>query len=134
GLDGVQKMSKSLDNYIGIAETPRQIFWKAMSIPDKLILRYLELVTDASLSEINAERQALETGENPRDVKMRLAKRLVKMLYGPQAANEAEVTFGFVDEFAIPERAVSAESRSIAQLFIDAKLVSSKSEARRLAS
>ena len=134
GLDGVQKMSKSLDNYIGISETPRQMFWKAMSIPDNLILRYFELVTDATPAEINAEKQALQRGENPRDVKMRLAKRLVNMFHTPEAANEAEATFGFVDEFEIPERAVSAEPRTVAQLFVDAKLVSSKSEARRLAS
>src|ERR1700737_5244815 len=134
GLDGVEKMSKSLDNYIGIAETPRQIFWKAMSIPDALILRYFELVTDASSAEIKAEREALHGGENPRDVKMRLAKRIVRMFYGAKAANEAEATFGFVDEFEIPARIVSAEERSIAQLFVDAQLVSSKSEARRLAS
>jgi tyrosyl-tRNA synthetase len=134
GLDGVQKMSKSLDNYIGITETPRQMFWKAMSIPDSLILRYLELVTDATPAEVSAEREALQGGENPRNVKMRLAKRLVTMFHSPAAANEAEATFGYVDEFQIPERVVSAEKRSVAQLFMDAKLVSSKSEARRLAS
>jgi tyrosyl-tRNA synthetase len=134
GLDGVLKMSKSLDNYIGITETPRQMFWKAMSIPDNLIVRYLELVTDARPADINAEQKALQSGENPRDVKMRLAKRLVRMFHTAQAANAAEATFGFVDEFEIPERHVSSEPRTVAQLFVDAQLVSSKSEARRLAS
>src|SRR5437016_1389560 len=134
GLDGIQKMSKSLDNYIGIAESPSVMYRKAMSVPDQLIIRYLQLVTDVDSEQLAAEARALREGENPRDVKMRLAKRLVNMFYTPEAANEAEATFGFVDEFEIPERAVSAEPRTVAQLFVDAKLVSSKSEARRLAS
>src|SRR2546421_1311910 len=68
GLDGVQKMSKSLDNYIGIAETPRQIFWKAMSVPDQLITRHLQLTTEATPAEIADATRALADGENPKTV------------------------------------------------------------------
>src|SRR5947208_16005353 len=77
GLDGVQKMSKSLGNYIGIEGPPQVMDRKAMAVPDGLIVRYRELITDASPDEIAAQRQALSNGENPRDVKQRLAERIV---------------------------------------------------------
>src|SRR5438132_5653853 len=133
GLDGVQKMSKSLDNYIGIAETPRQIFWKAMSIPDKLILRYLQLTTDATPDEIAEEARALRDGENPRDVKQRLAERLVHQFH-PDASPDAYRHEGGAFRRAEPEEvSLVAGERTIAQLFVDARLASSKGEARRLA-
>jgi tyrosyl-tRNA synthetase len=132
GLDGVQKMSKSLDNFIGIAEDPRQMFWKAMAIPDPLITRYLELATDASPSDVEQEQAAFALGENPRDIKKRLARRLVALFHGADAVSGAEAAFGSVAADQIPERTVSPEPRSLAQLFEDVKLVSSKSEARRL--
>jgi tyrosyl-tRNA synthetase len=132
GLDGLQKMSKSLDNYVGIAEDPRQMFWKAMAIPDQLILRYLQLATDATPDEVQQESAALARGENPRDIKKRLARRLVALFHGSDAVAGAEASFGAVVADQIQERSVSAQPRSLAQLFEDVQLVSSKSEARRL--
>jgi tyrosyl-tRNA synthetase len=133
GLDGVQKMSKSLDNYIGIDEPPQVMYRKAMSIPDQLITRYLQLVTDIQPDELAAEERALREGENPRDVKQRLAERLVRQFHPSAAPSEYRgESGGFVS--AGPEtREVEPGERSIAQLFLDAGLASSKSEARRLA-
>ncbi len=133
GTDGVQKMSKSLDNYIGIDEPPDVIYRKALAVPDQLVLRYFTLVTDASADEVAAEAAALRTGENPRDVKRRLAERLVRQFHpdaGPDAYRGADGAF----KTAGPaEVVVDAEERPVGQLFLDAGLVASKSEARRLA-
>src|SRR5881409_565949 len=76
GLDGVQKMSKSLENYIGIDEPPDVMYRKVMSVPDQLITRYFELTTDIGPEELAIENRALNDGENPRDVKQRLAERI----------------------------------------------------------
>jgi tyrosyl-tRNA synthetase len=133
GLDGVQKMSKSLDNYIGIDERPAVIYRKAMSVPDHLITRYFQLATDVSPDELAAEERALREGENPRDVKQRLAERLVRQFHPSATPTEYRGESG---GFVTPGPAtveVAAGPRSIAQLFLDAGLVSSKSEARRLA-
>src|SRR5207302_4188818 len=81
GLEGVQKMSKSLDKYIGIDEPPEVMYRKAMAVPDNLILRYVQLTTDATPDEIGEEARALRDGENPRDVKQRLAERLVHQFH-----------------------------------------------------
>lgn len=98
GLDGVQKMSKSLGNYIGISEPPKEIYGKAMSIPDELIVRYFELVTPVTLEDVREIKSGLEDGSlHPRDAKMRLARELVNMFHGSQAALEAEK--GFVAVF-----------------------------------
>ncbi|CAH1207085.1 Tyrosine--tRNA ligase [Paenibacillus plantiphilus] len=94
GLDGVQKMSKSLGNYIGIDEEPNQIYGKAMSIPDELMLKYYELATDISNDELQALRQGVEDGtKHPRDIKMQLAATLVRMFHGEEAAVAAEQHF-----------------------------------------
>ena len=133
GLDGVQKMSKSLDNYIGIDEPPEVMYRKAMAVPDKLILRYLQLTTDATPAEIADEARALRDGENPRDVKQRLAERLVRQFH-PDASPDAYRHEGGAFRSAEPEEvSVVPGERTIAQLFVDAGLASSKSEARRLA-
>jgi tyrosyl-tRNA synthetase len=132
GLDGVQKMSKSLDNYIGIDEPPAVIYRKAMSVPDQLIMRYFQLVTDISPDEFAAEARALRDGQNPRDVKQRLAERLVRQFHPKATPNEYRGESG---GFVTPGPAtveVAPGPRSVAQLFLDAGLVSSKSEARRL--
>src|SRR5438132_2273500 len=88
GLDGIQKMSKSLDNYIGIDEPPAVIYRKAMAVPDKLILRYLQLATDIPPDQLATEDRALRGGEDPRDVKQRLAERLVHQFHPNAAPSE----------------------------------------------
>jgi tyrosyl-tRNA synthetase len=133
GLDGVQKMSKSLDNYIGIDESPEVMYRKAMAVPDNLILRYLQLTTDAKPVEIADETRALGDGENPRNVKQRLAERLVHQFH-PDASPDAYRHEGGAFRNTGPEEVtLDAGERTIAQLFLDAGLASSKSEARRLA-
>jgi tyrosyl-tRNA synthetase len=133
GLDGVQKMSKSLDNYIGIDEPPEVMYRKAMAVPDNLILRYLQLTTDATPAEIADEARALRDGENPRDGKQRLAERLVHQFH-PGASPDAYRNESGAFRGAEPEEvSLVAGERSSAQLFVDAGLASSKSEARRLA-
>jgi tyrosyl-tRNA synthetase len=133
GLDGVQKMSKSLDNYIGIDEPPAVIYRKAMSVPDQLIMRYFQLVTDISPDEFAAEARALRDGQNPRDVKQRLAERLVRQFHPKATPNEYRGESGGFVTAGPATVEVAPGPRSIAQLFLDAGLVASKSEARRLA-
>ncbi len=94
GLDGVQKMSKSVGNYIGIDEDAQTIFGKAMSIPDGLIVRYMELATATPTEEIEAVRSGLASGTvHPRDAKVRLAKVLVAQYHSTEAAEEADLWF-----------------------------------------
>ncbi|NMF90859.1 tyrosine--tRNA ligase [Aromatoleum petrolei] len=93
GLDGVNKMSKSLGNYIGIAEGPREIFGKLMSISDDLMWRYYELLSFRSTSEIAALRKDAETGRNPRDIKVMLAMELVARFHDAGAAEDARAEF-----------------------------------------
>ncbi|MCI0769507.1 MAG: tyrosine--tRNA ligase, partial [Chloroflexi bacterium] len=91
GTDGVQKMSKSLGNYIGVAEPPEEIYGKSMSIPDSLILTYFELLTDVPDTELAEIRRLLETHDvNPMELKQRLARELVAQLYDADAARNAE--------------------------------------------
>ena len=133
GTDGVQKMSKSLDNYIGIDESPEVMYRKVLGIPDSLIVRYLQLVSDASVAEIAAEKAALEGGENPRDVKRRLAERLVRQFHPNASAREYRRSDGAFVSAGPDEVSIDPGERPLGQLFLDAGLVSSKSEARRLA-
>jgi tyrosyl-tRNA synthetase len=130
GLDGVQKMSQSLDNYIGIDEPPRDMYWKAMAIPDSLIVRYLELATTATPEEVAAARGGLEGGANPKDLKKDLARRIVALYHGPQAAAEAEATFLKAPD--LPQKTVPPGRQRLDSLFLLAGLASSKSEVRRL--
>jgi len=133
GLDGVQKMSKSLDNYVGIDEPPAVMYRKVMAVPDNLIIRYLQLTTDATPTEIADEARAIRDGENPRDVKQRLAERLMRQFH-PSASPDDYRHEGGAFRSAGPEEVPMAPGeRTIAQLFVDAGLASSKSEARRLA-
>jgi tyrosyl-tRNA synthetase len=133
GLDGVQKMSKSLDNYIGIDEPPEVMYRKAMSIPDNLILRYMQLTTDATPAEIAADARALQEGENPKDVKQRLADRLVRQFHPAAARDDYRHEGGAFRNVGPQDVSLGAGERTIAQLFVDAGLATSKSEARRLA-
>src|SRR5438105_8716474 len=133
GLDGVQKMSKSLENYIGIDEPPDVMYRKVMSVPDQLITRYFQLTTDISPEELAAENRALKDGENPRNVKQRLAERIVRQFHPaavPSAYREEAGGLKTVGPAAIED---GPGERTIAQLFLDAALVTSKSEARRIA-
>ena len=93
GLDGVEKMSKSLGNYIGIYDSPKDMYGKAMSIPDSLISKYMELLTDIPLDDIKNYVKAMENGENPRNIKGILAKEIVKIYHGEAEALNAEEEF-----------------------------------------
>jgi tyrosyl-tRNA synthetase len=138
GTDGVQKMSKSLGNYIGINEAPAEMFGKVMSISDSLMWRYYELLTDMSVEEINALRAAAETGErNPRDIKVELAKRIITDFHSAEDARQAEDDFNRIfkrkevpDE--IEERKVTADDWGLRALLVETGLAASNAEARRL--
>jgi len=140
GLDGVQKMSKSLGNYIGIMDSPDDMFGKIMSISDALMWRYLELLSLRSASEIDAWRHSVAAGENPRDVKFRLAEELVTRFHDPTAAWRAQE--GFIAQFqkgampdAMPHVTLPSQEGGtlpIANLLKGAQLVKSTSEALRL--
>lgn len=129
GTDGVKKMSKSLDNYIGITEPPSEIFGKTMSISDELMLRYYELLTDFSLDEIKAM--------HPKEAKKKLASLLVSRFYNQEAAKAAETEFESVfKEGKLPQdielRVFATKEIGIIDLLVKTGLVSSKSEARRV--
>lgn len=137
GLDGVNKMSKSLNNYIGIDETADSMFGKVMSISDELMWKYYELLTDLSPAEISALRAKIEEGENPRNLKVDLAKLIITDFHSNNAANEAEEAFTrqFVQKEIpdeIDETWVASGSHQLAQLLADTGLAASKGEARRL--
>ncbi len=93
GTDGVEKMSKSLGNIIGLADSADEMFGKTMSIPDAALDNWLTLAADYSKEEIEAEKASLKKGQNPRDVKLRLAKRIAAMYHGEKAAEAAEAAF-----------------------------------------
>jgi tyrosyl-tRNA synthetase len=141
GLDGVQKMSKSLGNYIGIAEPADEMFGKVMSISDELMWRYFELLSFRPLAEIAALREAVRLGRNPRDVKFELAREIVARFHDARSAEWAQQAF--IARFRegevpvdLPE--VSLESRDgslgIAHVMKQAGLAGSTSEALRLIS
>ena len=142
GLDGVQKMSKSYDNYIGIDESPRDMFGKTMRVSDQLMMRYYELLTDVPAAELSKMTAEMKAGTlNPRNAKVRLAKEFVKRFHGAEAAEAAEEEFnrifvnkGVPDE--MPEFKVPAahfmDEVDVAALLKDCSLVPSTSEARRL--
>jgi tyrosyl-tRNA synthetase len=138
GTDGVQKMSKSLGNYIGINEPPAEIFGKVMSISDDLMWRYYELLTDFSLSEIAMLRDSANAGErNPRDLKADLAKRIIVDFHSASAADAAEEKFNRIFRRKeapeeIEERTVAFAKWELKQLMVELELASSKAEARRL--
>ena len=139
GLDGVQKMSKSLGNYIGISEAPSEMYGKAMSIPDELMMRYFMLVTDMSIEEQEQLSKDLESGAaHPRDVKMKLAHTIVRLYHGEEAANFGQDEFIRVfQKHAMPtdipeyKVAITEEPVFAPQLLSDAGLTASNGEARR---
>lgn len=138
GLDGVNKMSKSLGNYVGIDEEPAEMYGKIMSLPDDLMVRYYELVTDLSLAQVEAVKQGLAAGTlHPRDAKMRLARTIVRLYHGQEAADAAQAEFIKVfREHALPEDmpVVALPSGApiwVARLLVEMGLAASTSEAKR---
>ena len=138
GLDGVQKMSKSLGNYIGIDEEPTEMYGKAMSIPDELMARYFMLVTDMPREEQEQLAQGLKDGSvHPRDAKMLLAKTIVELYHGAAAAEAAEQEFVRVFQerdlpSEIEELSIDAAEVWLPQLLHAAGMVSSNSEGKRM--
>ena len=136
GLDGVEKMSKSKGNYIGITEPGNTMFAKVMSISDVMMWRYYELLSFRPVTEIEKFKQEIEGGRNPRDIKVLLAQEIVERFHSRQAAEEALVDFdhrargGIPDD--IPEVAVSGAPLGIGQLLKQANLCASSSEALRM--
>ena len=145
GTDGHQKMSKSLNNHIGIAEPPREIYGKVMSIPDSLIVDYFELVTDVPEQEIAEFKEQLKTRSvNPMNLKKRLAHEIVKQFHGKQAADEAEEYFQerfqtrelhkieVTDSISIKESVEVILTRDMPRWLVDNKFANSMGEAKRL--
>jgi tyrosyl-tRNA synthetase len=138
GVDGVQRMSKSSGNYIGIDEPPKEIYGKTLSIPDQLIYPYFELISDVDLGELARIKKQLENPQtNPRDVKRYLARTLVRMYHNAQAAQTAEQEFDqiFIDKklpAEIPEFSLPHKAYRLDDLLVETKTAASKGEARRL--
>jgi tyrosyl-tRNA synthetase len=138
GTDGVQKMSKSLGNYIGINEPPSEIFGKVMSISDELMWRYYELLTDRSMKEIETLRESTASGErNPRDVKVELAKSIIGDFHSAADAQNAEDEFNRIFKSkqapeTIEEVSVESGLWKLPRLLVDSGLAPSMAEARRL--
>lgn len=142
GLDGVQKMSKSLGNYIGVSEAPKDVYGKAMSVPDELMFKYYELVTDLGAAEVETLKKGIADGSvHPRDAKMRLAFTLVRMYHGEEAAKEAEQHFVTVfqqrslpdeiDTFPVPAEELQDGAIRLVRLLVVSGLQPSGAEARR---
>ena len=137
GTDGKEKMSMSVGNTINILDKPEDMYGKIMSLPDHIIIKYFELLTDVPEKEISEFEKAMKKGENPRDFKARLAKEIVTLYHGKLAATKAEDEFNkvFKEKKApskIPIFKAKKGSYRIVDILQASKLVSSKSEARRL--
>lgn len=140
GLDGVQKMSKSLNNYIGICDSPKEIFGKIMSISDELMWRYYDLVSDKTPADIRQLKESVTQGVNPRDIKFALAEEIITRFHSSKDATEARE--GFIAQFSqgnVPENipeveltSSSADGLLITNLLKNAGLVTSVSEGARM--
>lgn len=139
GLDGVQKMSKSLNNYIGITDSPTEMFGKIMSISDDLMWRYYELLSFKPIEEVTAYKTQVAEGANPRDIKIELAKELIARFHDEEAAQAAHQEF--INRFQkgalpddMPELTIASDNGeiAIANLLKEAGLVASTSEAMRM--
>ena len=142
GTDGTQKMSKSLNNYIGINETGREIYGKIMSIPDTLISRYFEWLTDKPTDQVLEIQNALSNGSaNPMELKKEVAHTIVREFYSLDMAKEAESFFtktvqnretpDDIDHFILPDGA-GTETLRLSNILVESGLTSSAGEARRL--
>ncbi len=137
GLDGSDKMSKSSGNFVALTEKPDEMYGKVMSVPDSLLWKYFELATRVPQEAIDELKTTVQNGVNPRDAKMRLAREIVSLYHGQQAAQRAEEQFISVfqkkeipDE--IPEIRVQETTWNVVDLMVASKLVASKGEARRV--
>ncbi len=137
GTDGTEKMGKSLGNYIGVGESPKEMFGKTMSIPDKLIVDYFELATDITMQELDEIEAELSKGENPRNLKVRLAKEIVTMYHSAKDAEEAEKEF--IEIFANKGLPTDIETKNLGQaeiniidLIAEVGYQASKSDIRRV--
>lgn len=138
GTDGVEKMSKSYDNYVGISDSPKDIYGRTLSIPDDIIYTYFELATDTNSDELlNIKAQLEDINNNPRDIKRNLARKLVEMYHSKEDALQAEQEFdnifinkGLPEE--LPEYDPSTDSLTILDLIVEINFAPSKGEARRL--
>lgn len=139
GLDGVQKMSKSLNNYIGVHDAPEDMFGKVMSIPDDIMWRYFDLVSLKSNSEIDAFKRSVKEGKNPRDVKFELGLEIVERFHGAASAKAA--LDAFIQRFQkgqLPEDletvalSVSTDGKPLANVLADLALTASTSDAHRM--
>ena len=137
GTDGVEKMSKSYDNYIGLSDSPAEMFGKVLSIPDQMIIRYLTLTTNMSMTEIQTIESKMAAGENPRDFKRQLGRELVKVYYDEQAAMAAQDAFDklFIKKVIpddMPELLLGTTEETILGALDLSHLFGSKGEIRRL--
>ncbi len=144
GLDGVQKMSKSLGNYVGISEKPEVMFSKLMTVPDHLIPRYMLLATDIPLQDIEAFKEGMESGKlNPRDVKMIMAQEIVRLYWGDKAAERAKEEFikvyskgelpSEVESISVPKQLIADDGTvNLIDLLLHAGLADSRREAKRM--
>ena len=139
GLDGVNKMSKSLGNCVGINEPPGEIFGKLMSVSDGLMWRYIELLSFEPLATIRAWKREVETGSNPRDVKVAFAQEIVARFHGMAAAQSALADFearfrlgGIPDDISELTLKADGEGLAIAQILKQARLTPSTSDALRM--
>ncbi len=137
GTDGVEKMSKSYDNYIGLSDPPAEMFGKVLSIPDEMIIKYLTLTTNLPMDEVRAIEEKMKAGENPRDFKRQLGRELVKVYYDEDAAQEAQTAFDnlFIkkdipDE--MPEIILESNDETLLSVLNMSGLFASKGEIRRL--
>nr|WP_242822967.1 tyrosine--tRNA ligase [Syntrophobotulus glycolicus] len=143
GLDGVHKMSKSLGNYIGVYEAPREMFGKTMSMPDEIMIRYFELITAVPVLDIRRLEQGLQDGSvHPRDLKMRLGWEIVHIYHGKKQADEAKEEFikmfqrkeapDEMPEISIAQIGLESGVTDMVSILVSAGLVPSRGEARRL--
>ncbi len=138
GLDGVKKMSKSLNNHIGILDSPNDMFGKCMSIPDNLIMRYLTLLTNPTKEEITSIETQLQNGENPRNIKLKLAATIVEIFHSESLATKAKENFiNVFTKKTLPDDIPEIHLKSTTEIplipfLCEQQLAPSKKEARRL--
>ncbi len=137
GTDGVEKMSKSYDNYIGLSDSPQEMFGKVLSIPDDMIIKYLTLTTNLPMDEVKQVQDKMNAGENPRDFKRQLGRELVTVYYDDEAAIAAQQAFDnlFIKKDIpddMPEIIVDSNDETLLSLLDKSGMFASKGEIRRL--